>query len=57
MYSREISRERSRQRSRVSLLYHMSVNQRLIANIVNCLFHRNLSEIWPIENNGKEKDQ
>ena len=53
MYSREISRERPR----VSLLYHMSVNQRLIANIVNRLLHRNLSEIWPIENNEKKKDQ
>ena len=57
MYSSEISRERSRQRSGVSLLYHMSVNQRLIVNIVSCLFHSNLSEIWPIENNGKKTDQ
>ena len=57
MYSREISRERSRQRSGVSLLYHMSVNQRLIENIVSCLFHSNLCEIWPIENNGKKRDQ
>ena len=31
IYSREISRERSRQRSRVTLLYNMSANQRLIA--------------------------
>ena len=31
----------------MTLLYHMSVNQRLIANMVSCLFHSNLSEIWP----------
>ena len=43
IYSREISRERSR----MTLFYHMSVNQRLIANMVGCLFHSNLSEIWP----------
>ena len=43
IYSREISRERSR----MTVLYHMSVNQRLIANMVSCLFHSNLSEIWP----------
>ena len=34
-------------RSRMTLFYHMSVNQRLIANMVSCLFHSNLSEIWP----------
>ena len=32
---------------RVTLLYHTSVNQRLIANVVNCLLQSNLSEIWP----------
>ena len=43
IYSREISRKRSR----VTFFFHMSVNQRLIANMVSCLFHSNLSEIWP----------
>ena len=43
IYSREISRKRSR----VTFLYHMSVNQSLIANMVSYLFHSNLSEIWP----------
>ena len=43
IYSREISRKRSH----MTLFYHMSVNQRLIANMVGCLFHSNLSEIWP----------
>ena len=43
IYSREISRNRSR----VTFLYHMSVNQSLIANMVSYLFHSNLSEIWP----------
>ena len=52
IYSREISRERSR----MTLLYHMSGNQRLIANMFGCWFHnkfiRNL-----VENNGKKTDQ
>ena len=43
IYSREISRKRSR----VTFFFPMSVNQRLIANMVSCLFHSNLSEIWP----------
>ena len=43
IYSREISRKRSR----VTFFFHMSVNQRLIANMVSSLFHSNLSEIWP----------
>ena len=43
IYSREISRKRSR----VTFLYHMSVNQSLIANMVRYLFQSNLSEIWP----------
>ena len=38
---------RFRARGRMTLFYHMSVNQRLIANMVGCLFHSNLSKIWP----------
>ena len=30
----------------MTLLYHTSVNQRLTANMVNCLLQSNLSEIW-----------
>ena len=49
-------REISSERPRVTLLYQMSVNQRLIANMLSCLFHskfiRNLAE-----NNGKKTDQ
>ena len=43
IYSREISRKRSR----LSFFCHTNVNKRLIANMVSCLFHSNLSEIWP----------
>ena len=52
IYSREISREWLR----MTLQYHMSGNQRLIANMVSCLFHSKFIRNQA-ENNGKKTDQ